>query len=77
MTSYNVRFVIKNSGLDYAYSSSNVLTESVEAKDLKSAKNKLSSKYLKRVNTQRKYNKKADLKRLVIEIKDYTINGYF
>ena len=77
MTSYYIRFKIKNTGLAEYHYFNKELEISIDAKDLKSAKNKIANKYLSVVNTQRKYDNKKPLQKLIIEILDATINGYY
>ena len=77
MTSYYIRFKIKNTGLAEYHYFNKELEISIGAKDLKSAKNKIANKYLSVVNTQRKYDNKKPLQKLNIELLNVIINGYY
>lgn len=74
MTSYNVRYVVKSKSC-VAHREGDVCRETVDAKDLKSAKHKIETKLAKIENRYRIPSKQ--LKVVKIEVLDYSINGYY
>ena len=67
MTAYTIYYQIKKNGI--------TKRESIDAKDLKSAKHKIETKLAKAENKNRPVSKQVKVIR--IEILDYSVNGYY
>lgn len=67
MTSYYIKYQINKNGINRE--------ESIEAKDLKSAKHKIESKLAKQENKYKPTSKQV--KSIRITILDVTVNGYY